>query len=66
MGLLYHRPIRYIVLHSFKILFADIRNNMFTADKNWIQARIADKTADTSLKLLKLIPVFYCFDKSVV
>jgi hypothetical protein len=32
---------------------ADIRNNMFTADKNWIQARIADKTADTSLKLLK-------------
>jgi hypothetical protein len=39
---------------------------MFTADKNWIQARIVDKTADTSLKLLKLIPVFYCFDKSVV
>jgi hypothetical protein len=30
---------------------ADIRNNMFTADKNWTQARIAD----TSLKLLKLI-----------
>jgi hypothetical protein len=45
---------------------ADIRNNMFTADKNLIQARIADKTADTSLKLLKLIPVFYCLDKSVV
>jgi hypothetical protein len=45
---------------------ADIRNNMFTADKNLIQARIADKTADTSLKRLKLIPAFYCLDKSVV
>jgi hypothetical protein len=45
---------------------ADIRNNMFTADNNLIQARIADKTADTSLKLLKLIPVFYCLAKSVV
>jgi hypothetical protein len=39
---------------------------MLTADKNLIQARIADKTADTSLKLQKLIPVFYCLDKSVV
>jgi hypothetical protein len=36
------------------------------ADKNWTQARIADKTADTSLKLLKLIQVFYCLDNSVV
>jgi hypothetical protein len=45
---------------------ADIRNNMFTADKNWIQARIAGKTADTSLKLLQLISVFYCLDKNVV
>jgi hypothetical protein len=44
---------------------ADIRNNMFTADKNLIQARIADKTADTSLKLPKKFPVFYCLDKSV-
>jgi hypothetical protein len=39
---------------------------MFTADKNLIQARIADKTADSSLKLLKLIPVFYyCLDKAL-
>jgi hypothetical protein len=46
---------------------ADIRNNMFKADKNWMQdSRIADKTVNTSLKLLKLIPVFYCLDKSVV
>jgi hypothetical protein len=45
---------------------ADIRNHMFTADKHLIQARIADTTADTSLKLLKSIPVFYCLDKSVV
>jgi hypothetical protein len=44
----------------------DIRDNIFTADKNLMQARIADKTADTSLKLLKLIPAFYCFDKSVL
>jgi hypothetical protein len=44
----------------------DIRNDMFMADKNWLQERIADKTADTSLKLLKLIPVFYCLDKSIV
>jgi hypothetical protein len=36
------------------------------ADKNLIQAWIADKTADTILKLLKIIPVFYCLDKSVV
>jgi hypothetical protein len=43
----------------------DIRNK-FTADKNLIQARIADKTADTSLKQPKQIPVFYCSDKSVV
>jgi hypothetical protein len=46
--------------------FADIRNNMFTADTNYIQTRIADKTADMSLKLRKLIPVFYCLDKSFV
>jgi hypothetical protein len=39
---------------------------MFTADKNLIQARIADKNADMSLKLPQLIPVFYCLDKSVV
>jgi hypothetical protein len=45
---------------------AGIRNNTFKPDNNWIQARIADKTADTSLKLLKLIPVFYCLDKSVI
>jgi hypothetical protein len=44
----------------------DNRNNMFTADKKLIQALIADKTADTSLKILKLIPVFYCLDKSVI
>jgi hypothetical protein len=35
----------------------DIRNNMFTADKNLMQARIADK----SLKLQKSIPVFLLF-----
>jgi hypothetical protein len=29
------------------------------ADKNFVQARIADITADTSLKLLKLIPALY-------
>jgi hypothetical protein len=45
---------------------ADNRSNVFTADKNWIETRIADKTADTSLKLLKSIPVFYYLDKSVV
>jgi hypothetical protein len=45
---------------------ADIRNNMLVVNKNLIQAWIADKTADTSLKLLKLVPVFYCLDKSVV
>jgi hypothetical protein len=39
---------------------------MFTADKNFIQGWITDKTADTSLKLLKLIPFFYFLDKSVV
>jgi hypothetical protein len=31
---------------------------MFTADKNWMQVRIADETADTSLKLLNSIPFF--------
>jgi hypothetical protein len=36
------------------------------ADKNLIQAQIVDKTADMSLKLPKLIPLFYCKDKSVV
>jgi hypothetical protein len=38
---------------------------MFTADKNLMQARIVDKTADTSLKLLQFILVLYCLDKSV-
>jgi hypothetical protein len=44
---------------------ADIHNKMFTEDKKLMQAWIADKTADSSLKLLKLIPVFHCLDKSV-
>jgi hypothetical protein len=29
---------------------ADISSNVLTADKNWMQARIADKTADMGLK----------------
>jgi hypothetical protein len=39
---------------------------MFTADKIWIQARIADKNADTISKRQKIFPVFYCLDKSGV
>ena len=38
----------------------------FTANKNHIVARTADKTADMSLKQLIFILEFYYFDKSFV
>jgi len=41
---------------------ADIRNNVFTTDKNCMQARIADKAADVGLKQLILITVFYSLE----
>jgi hypothetical protein len=40
---------------------AGIRN-VFTADKNCLQARIADKTADMGLKQIILITVFYILE----
>lgn len=40
----------YLVTMKTLCANADIRSNVFTADKNWMQARIAYKTADIGLK----------------
>jgi hypothetical protein len=41
---------------------ADIRNNVFTTDKNCMQSRIADKAADVGLKQIIFITVFYSLE----
>jgi len=41
---------------------ADIRYSVFTTDKNSMQARIADKTADMGFRQIILITVFYSLE----
>ena len=43
---------------------AGIRNNVFTTDKNCMQERIADKTADMGFTMVMSVTVFYCLEGS--